>query len=77
MIELLKTFNTKLPMPYAKRLGNNLYELRIKGNQEVRIFYCFHLNKIVLISAFVKKSNKTPQKEIKTAISRLNVLTKL
>jgi len=73
-IELLETFGRKLNMPYTRQIATNLYELRIRGQQEVRIFYCFHRNQIIFVHAFVKKSQKTPQKEINTAISRINLL---
>lgn len=75
MIALLETFEEKLGMPYAKQLGRNFYELRIRGIQEVRIFYCFYENQAVFVHAFLKKSQKTPQKEIKTALSKIKLLT--
>ena len=74
-IDLLKTFGHQLRMPYSKMILRNLYELRVHGQQEVRIFYCFHHNQAVVVHAFIKKSQKTPQKEIDTALSRINTLT--
>lgn len=41
-IDLLATFGNKLRMPYSKALDNGLFELRIRGKQEVRIFYTFY-----------------------------------
>jgi len=74
-IELLEIFGHKLTMPYSKRISHNLYELRIPGQQKVRIFYCFHNNQIYIVHAFIKKSQKTPRKEIKTAQKRITLLT--
>jgi phage-related protein len=75
LITLLETFGNKLGMPYSKKILHNLYELRIRGQQEVRIFYCFHQGQAVIVHAFVKKSQKTPLKEIETALLRISLLT--
>lgn len=74
-IELLKQFGNQLRMPYNKSLGNNLFELRIRGQQEVRIFYTFYNKKAVLLHGFVKKTQSTPIREIETARSKLNTST--
>jgi len=74
-IELLETFGHKLTMPYSKQISRNLYELRIRGQQEVRIFYCFYNKQIYVVHAFIKKSQKTPRNEIKTAQKRISLLT--
>ncbi len=74
-IKLLETFGNKLGMPYSKQISKNLFELRIRGKQEIRILYCFHQNQAVILHFFIKKSQKTPIKEIKIALSRIAVLT--
>ena len=74
-IRLLETFGNNLGMPYSRQLGKNLYELRIRGQREVRILYCFHKNQAVIVNAFVKKSQKTPKKEIEIALERISLLT--
>ena len=74
-IDLLREFEYRLRMPYSKSLGNNLFELRTKGQQETRIFYTFHQNQVVLLHGFVKKTQKTPSREIKTALAKLRILT--
>jgi len=73
-IELLEKFGTKLSMPYAKKIRRHLYELRVRGKQEIRIFYTFKDNKILLLHGFVKKTNKIPIREIKTALNRLKAI---
>ncbi len=73
-IRLLETFGNKLGMPYSKQIGRNLFELRVRGNQEIRIFYCFHQNQAIILHSFVKKSQKTPRKEIETALKRKSLL---
>jgi phage-related protein len=73
-IELLEEYGFNLRMPYSKRITKNLYELRIHGQQEVRIFYTIKLNTAYLLHGFIKKTNRTPMREIKTALARLKSL---
>lgn len=75
-IKLLKIFGHNLRMPYSKQISNNLYELRMRGHQEVRLFYCFYQDQAIIVHVFIKKSRKTPQKEIETALERISSLTK-
>lgn len=70
-IILLANNGPRLTYPYSKKVGPNLFELRIKGREAVRIFYCFYKNQIYLLHAFRKKSQKLPPREIKTAIDRM------
>lgn len=73
-IDLLEEFGQRLGMPHSKRVKDNLFELRVRGIQEVRIFYSFHKSYAVLLHGFIKKSQKTPKKEILTALTRLRAL---
>ena len=58
-------------MPHAKAMGGGLIELRVRGRQEVRIFYAFALGKhIYLLHAFVKKTKTTPNRELVIARQR-------
>ncbi len=67
IIELLEEFGHDLGMPHSKHLSGQLLELRIRGKREIRIFYCFHKNEVFMLHAFIKKTQKTPQKEIARA----------
>ncbi len=71
-IDLLEQYGSVLGMPHSKRLTPELYELRVRGKQEVRIIYAFKNRSIYLLHAFKKQTQKTPQKEIFTALQRLN-----
>ena len=73
-IKLLEAYGYKLTMPYSKPISHNLFELRIRGQQEIRIFYCFYKNRIFLLHAFIKKTKKTPQREINIAQNRITLL---
>jgi len=72
--ELLIEFGTKLRLPHAKKITNTpLWELRILGKKSLRFFYLTKTDRsFLLLHAFVKKSKKTPRKEIKTALQRLH-----
>jgi len=71
MIDLLERYGLNLQMPHSRRLEKNLFELRIRGQQEVRIFYTFR-DGAVLIHGFIKKTQKTPKEELETAHKKLN-----
>ncbi|MFA6515141.1 MAG: type II toxin-antitoxin system RelE/ParE family toxin [Candidatus Paceibacterota bacterium] len=73
-IGLLEKYGNKLEMPYSKSLHGGLFELRIKGNKQVRIIYCFYKGKIYLLNAFIKKTNKIPKKEIDLVVKRFKML---
>ncbi|MFH0937649.1 MAG: type II toxin-antitoxin system RelE/ParE family toxin [Candidatus Daviesbacteria bacterium] len=74
MIRLLSSNGPYLKPPYAKKLQDKLYELRIFSIVIIRIFYAIHNNEYYLLHAFKKKSQKTPPREIKIAIARLKDL---
>lgn len=74
-IDLLEMFGHKLTLPHSKKVHAQLLELRIRGKQEVRIFYTFHRDEAVLLHSFVKKSKRIPTKEMRTALQKLKHLT--
>lgn len=70
-IRLLSLYGPFLKPPYIKKIEHRLYELRISGTVAVRIFYTVHNGEYYLLHAFKKKSQKTPGRELKTAIDRM------
>jgi len=71
--ELLEEFGPRLPMPHARYMGAGLYELRFTGSDgAIRVFYFFaEHNSIILLHAFIKKTEKTPSNELDTAYKRM------
>ncbi|NCO12558.1 MAG: hypothetical protein AUJ41_00425 [Candidatus Pacebacteria bacterium CG1_02_43_31] len=62
----------KLEMPFAKKIGNQLFEIRIKHRVQWRAIYAYILkNQVVILSAFQKKTQKIPKKELTKALKRL------
>lgn len=72
-LELLAEFGVNLRAPHTKKVSETpLWELRILGESSTRIFYIAWKNKeFLLLHGFTKKTEKTPKKEIKTALARL------
>lgn len=70
---MLERLGTQLGMPQAQKLqGSPLWELRIRGRTQHRVFYvAIHGRRILLLHAFEKKSQRTPLREIQTAEQRL------
>ena len=74
-IDLLEVHGSLLGMPHAKKLETNLYELRVRGKEEIRIIYGFKGKIIYILHGFKKQKQKTPQKEIVIARQRYMSLT--
>lgn len=74
-IDLLERFGNQLTLPHSKKMSGSLFELRVRGQQEVRIFYCFHRGTAVLLHGFIKKSQKTPHKVLEKAQRKFELLT--
>lgn len=67
-------FGANLGMPHTKALNGGLFELRVKGQEGIaRVFFCTKIGKkIIMLHSFVKKSQKTPKKELRIANSRIS-----
>lgn len=69
ILDILEEYGTDLRMPYSRLLRDGIYEIRIiQGNNCARILYFFtYGNKIILTNGFIKKTQKTPKREIEIA----------
>ena len=67
-----------LGLPHTDAFGDGLFELRLKGAEGIaRVFFCTMVEqKIVMLHSFIKKTQKTPEKELKIAKSRMKELKK-
>jgi len=70
-IRFLINYGSYVKPPYIKKLQEKLYELRISGKVAIRIFYTLYKSEYYLLHAFKKKTQKTPTKELKTALDRM------
>lgn len=72
ILEILEEKGNLLREPYSKHLKDDVFEVRCKvGTNLIRVLYFFCIGKkIILTNGFVKKTPKTPKKEIELAIIR-------
>lgn len=75
--ERMEQFGPDLGMPHTRAMGGGLFELRIKAAEGIaRVFYCAVVGRrIVVLHQFVKKTDKTPLKELDIARRRMKDVT--
>jgi len=69
----MEAFGPDLGMPHTRAMGDGLFEVRLKAAEGIaRILYCTMVGrKIVILHQFIKKTEKTPTKELSTAKRRM------
>jgi phage-related protein len=70
-------FSWPIGMPLCRALGKGLWEVRseLKGGRIARVLFCVHDSRMVLLHAFIKKTQKTPQAELELALKRRKEIT--
>jgi phage-related protein len=59
-------------MPLIKKIDKDLWEVRTTLESDIaRVFFTVDGDYMILLHGFIKKSQKTPQNELKTALARL------
>ncbi len=76
--ELVEEYGPYIGMPYTRTLGSGLLEIRARGKEGIaRVIFCvLPGSELVMLSAFIKKSRKTPKKEIAIAKRRMREVMK-
>lgn len=74
LMDLLEKYGPGLGMPHSRMITSSLFELRIRGKNEIRIFYAFKGKFVYFLHAFKKQTQKTPDREVKTANQRLTLI---
>ena len=69
-------FGWPIGMPLVRKLADRIWELRstLPGRGEARLLFTADAHRIVVLSGFIKKSQKTPAGEIELARRRLKEL---
>jgi phage-related protein len=69
-------YGPNLGLPHTDAFGGGLFELRMKGVEGIaRVFFCTMVEQeIIMLHSFIKKSQKTPVKELKIAKQRMKEL---
>jgi phage-related protein len=72
-IDMLRSHGIALGRPWVAPLGKGLWELRVRSRRQLRILYFLHTGRtFVLLHAFVKRTRKVPQSEIRVTTRRMN-----
>ena len=60
--------------PHIKHLEGSLWEMRLRGRDGISraIYVTARIQRVVVVRVFVKKTQKTPRREIDLALSRAN-----
>lgn len=74
LIDTLAERGILLKEPFTRQVKGKIRELRIKdAHGNIRILYFTYTGRrFVLLHGFIKKTDKTPEREIETAANRMN-----
>ena len=73
LTEAMALYGADLRMPHSRALGAGLFELRPKGPEGIgRVFYSTQVGRvIVILHSFIKKTQETPDADMRMARKRL------
>jgi phage-related protein len=72
--ELLEEFGPhQVKKPHVEHLAGKLWEIRMKGKDGIAraIYFAAQGQRLVVIRAFIKKTQKTPRRELELAFKRM------
>ncbi|WP_275352403.1 type II toxin-antitoxin system RelE/ParE family toxin [Xenorhabdus bovienii] len=78
LLELIEEHGANLGEPHTKAMGKGLFEIRAKAQEGIgRGLFCYlQGSNIIVLHVFVKKSQKTPKKDLELAYERMREVTK-
>ena len=73
---MIEEFGPNIGKPYTAPMGSGLFEIRAKGKEGIgRALFCLEKDKeIIILHSFIKKTQKTPKREIDKARRRMKEL---
>ena len=73
ILEIIEESGPMIGKPYTSSMGKGLFEIRAKGKEGIgRSLFCtFKGKEIIILNSFIKKTQKTPRKEIELARKRM------
>lgn len=76
ILELVEEFGPNLGKPHTAPMSEGLFEIRAKGKEGIgRSLFCTKKGKeIIILHSFVKKTQRTPKKELEIARRRMKEL---
>lgn len=65
-------FSWPIGLPLVRALGRDLWEVRsnLAQGRIARVVFCIERDRMVLLHGFLKKTQKTPQRDIAVALQR-------
>ena len=70
-------FGWPIGMPLVRKMEAGLWEVRVGLDDKIaRVFFTVEQDVMVLLHGFIKKDQRTPQKELSTARRRLALVTR-
>ena len=65
-------FSWPIGMPLCRPLGKGLWEVRsdLPRGRIARVLFCTHEGRMVLLHGFIKKTQKTPKRDLDLALRR-------
>ena len=71
-IQMLQQHGVGIGLPTIRKVSKALYELRVRTRtNQIRFLFAKYQSSYIILHGFVKKSAKTPKRDIKTALNRL------
>jgi phage-related protein len=74
LIDLLERYGEQIGSPHSKKLTKDIFELRTIGGLAVRLLYVFHDRGAMILHGYIKKTQKTPIRELMIAERKLRLL---
>lgn len=76
ILEIIEEFGPAIGKPYTAPMGKGLFEIRAKGKEGIgRSLFCTVKGKeIIILHSFIKKTQKTPKRELEKARNRMKEL---
>ena len=73
VFEMVEEFGPALGRPFTAPLGGGLFEIRAKGKEGIgrSIFAAVKGREIIILHSFIKKTRKTPKKDLNLAKKRM------
>lgn len=77
-MDLIEQFGPALGKPHTSPMGSGMFEIRAKGKEGIgqSLFCSVSGNEIVILHSFIKKTQKTPKKDLALARRRMKELKK-
>ncbi len=78
LTERMIEYGPNLGLPHTDAMGGGLFELRLKGAEGIArvLFFTLVEREIAMLHSYIKKSQKTPDKELKIAKLRMKEMKK-